>query len=87
MNTDEKKIEEWLDDVRRGVVCLPRFQRDEVWKPPLVEKFLWAILKDRPLGVFLVLKVDTDNPPFETKKLEGGPETRGHLINIFLRGL
>ncbi len=86
MNTEAKNIEDWLNDVRRGVVCLPRFQRDEVWRPPLVEKFLWAILKDRPLGVFLVLKVDTDNPTFETKRLKGGPDTSKKCSEHLLDG-
>ena len=85
MDTKRRTIKEWLDDVRRGVVRLPRFQRDEVWTQDLVEKFLSAILKDRPLGVFLVLEVGTEEPPFETKSLKGGPddndECREHLLD------
>ena len=85
METISRRIEDWLNDVRRGVVRLPRFQRGEVWTYDLVEKFLWAILKKRPLGVFLVLEVDSDNQPFQTRPLEGGPangdKCRQHLLD------
>lgn len=85
MQTSSRTIEDWLNDVRRGVVRLPRFQRGEVWTYDLVEKFLWAILKARPLGVFLVLEVDSNNQPFETRPLEGGPangdKCRQHLLD------
>lgn len=66
-------IQDWLSDIRRGFVRLPRFQRDEVWTPEKVENFLWAILRGRPVGVFLVLE---KNPieRFETSPLPGTPD-------------
>ena len=86
METRSRSIEDWLNDVRRGVIRLPRFQRGEVWTPSHVKNFLWAILKDRPLGVFLVLEVNADDQPFETRPLEGGPDNserlcRQHLLD------
>ena len=86
MDTRAKTIKEWIDDVRRGVVRLPRFQRDEVWTPRLVENFLWAILKDRPLGVFLVLDVATNQQPFKTRPLKGGPDNSGECREHLLDG-
>ena len=86
MDTRAKTIKEWIDDVRRGVVRLPRFQRDEVWTPRLVENFLWAILKDRPLGVFLVLDVATNQQPFKTRPLKGGPDNSGKCREHLLDG-
>ena len=86
METRSRSIENWLNDVRRGAIRLPRFQRGEVWTPSHVKNFLWAILKDRPLGVFLVLEVNADDQPFETRPLEGGPDNserlcRQHLLD------
>ena len=43
MNADHKSIEDWMNDVRRGTVRLPRFQRDETWAPSLVSDFIEAV--------------------------------------------
>ena len=68
MQTENKPIEYWLEDIRRGVVRLPRFQRREAWTYKHVENFLnTVILHDRPIGVLLTLEVDPDNQPFETR--------------------
>ena len=87
METRSRTIEDWLNDVRRGLIRLPRFQRDEVWTQRHVENFLLAILKERPLGVFLALEVDVDvnKQPFKTRPLKGGPDNgercRQHLLD------
>lgn len=85
MEARNKTVAEWMQDVRRGRLRLPRFQRQEVWTPDRVARFLTAILKQRPLGVFLVLDVDPDNPPFETRPVAGikpfGEKCREHLLD------
>ena len=85
METNSKNIQRWMDDVKYGAIRLPRFQREEVWTPELVKKFLWAILAERPLGVFLVLDVDPNNQPFKTRPLAGSPDNgepcRQHLLD------
>ena len=85
MDTNRKQIGRWLDDVQSGSVRLPRFQREEVWTRQNIENFLWAILKERPLGVFLVLEVDSSNQPFETRPLadaqNNGERCREHLLD------
>jgi len=71
--------------VRRGVVRLPRFQRGEVWNANLVSKFIAAVLQKRPLGVFLVLRVDPNKQPFKTRSIAGavnnGEICREHLLD------
>jgi len=85
VQAEHKAIKDWLDDVRRGVVRLPRFQRGEVWNAGLVSKFIAAVLQKRPLGVFLVLRVDPDNQPFKTRSIAGavnnGEICREHLLD------
>ncbi len=85
MEARNKTVEEWMQDVRRGKLRLPRFQRQEVWTPDRVAQFLTAILKQRPLGVFLVLDADPDAPPFETRPVAGirsyGEKCREHLLD------
>lgn len=85
METRSKNIQRWMDDVKLGAIRLPRFQREEVWTPEHVRNFLSAILKSRPLGVFLVLEVDTSQQPFETRPLAGAPDNgepcKQHLLD------
>lgn len=85
MDTRSRRTGDWINEVRRGIVRLPRFQREEVWTPNHIENFLWAILKERPLGVFLVLEVDSSNQPFETRPLadaqNNGERCREHLLD------
>ena len=85
MQPNARSIEEWISDVSRGRVLLPRFQRDEVWTPRHVERFLWAIISKRPLGFFLVLKVNPNNQPFQTKPIANShsqyEECNEHLLD------
>ena len=86
MQTENKPIRDWLEDIRRGVVRLPRFQRGEAWTYMLIESFLnTVILHDWPIGVLLTLEVDSNDPPFETRPLEGtvnnGEKCKTHLLD------
>lgn len=85
MNADHKSIEDWMNDVRRGTVRLPRFQRDETWTPSLVSDFIEAVLLKRPLGVFLVLRVISNDQPFETRSIaeavNNGEMCKEHLLD------
>lgn len=69
-----RQVQDWLNDIQRGLVRLPRFQRDEVWTSEKVENFLWALLRERPIGVFLVLEANPAELLFETRPLPGTPE-------------
>ncbi len=81
----QRSLKDWLIDVRRGVVRLPRFQRDETWGHTLVGDFIEAVLLKRPLGFFLVLAVNPDKQPFETRPIAGavnnGEDCREHLLD------
>ena len=60
-----RKISDWMSDIGRGEIRIPKFQRHGAWKPELVGNFLSAILKDRPIGVLYVLSVKDHSPYFE----------------------
>lgn len=84
MQADNKPIRDWLEDVRRGVVRLPRFQRKESWTHKHVENFLDTVIRhNRPIGVLLVLNVNPDEQPFETRALEG-TENNGEMCRLHL---
>lgn len=69
MEAHNRQLGEWLERTINGNLMLPRFQRKEAWTYQNVERFIWAMLQGRPLGVFLVLHVNPDNPPFATKRI------------------
>jgi len=47
--------------VRNGQIALPRFQRFESY-PSLIENLLGNIIKELPIGSFLVLEVSGEHP-------------------------
>lgn len=69
MEAHNRQLAEWLERTINGTLMLPRFQRKQAWNHQNVERFIWAMLQGRPLGVFLVLHVDPDDPPFATKRI------------------
>ena len=82
-----RKVQEWLDLIKEGKVAIPEFQRGIVWKDSTVADFLLALLKERPVGVFLLLDLDpadSTKTPFKPRPLRGAPEvnitTCGELI-------
>ena len=78
MCLNKKAIKDWLRGIDDDSILLPDLQRKEVWKPELVENFLFAILDEspRPLGVFLVLEVTSSNVNEYVKKSIKGESIR-----------
>ena len=84
MKAENNPIEYWLEDIRRGVVQLPRFQRKETWDHNHVKNFLdTVVIYDRPIGILLTLDVDPKKQPFETRPLEGA-ESKNETCRIHL---
>lgn len=54
------KISELINDIRRGQMILPEFQRGYVWSPTKVREYLSSLYKGYPTGNFLIWK--TPNP-------------------------
>ena len=81
-------VEEWLKHVNNATAQLPEFQRDVVWKPKTVTKFLQAILENRPVGCLLVLKVKpNEDAPFDPRPIEGAnPSTDSSIQYLILDG-
>ena len=78
-------IHKWLHLVRDAVAQLPDFQRDLVWKPDRVVKFLDAILENRPVGCLLVLKVRADGvAPFDPRPIDGAHPSSDRPIEYLI---
>lgn len=86
MDTQARTIEEWLRDTKQGDIALPRFQRHMVWDYKKSIKLLEAILNENPIGVFLLLEIDSIKPPFPARFLETNSHpspdrTKFHLLD------
>lgn len=97
MEAQNRQLDEWLAEAIKGNLMLPRFQRKEAWTYRNVKRFIEAMLRGHPLGVFLVLRVDPDNQPFGTKQIStyqkqsrctehllDGQQRLTALLNVFL---
>ena len=97
MEAQNRQLDEWLAEAIKGNLMLPRFQRKEAWTYRNVKRFIEAMLRGHPLGVFLVLRVDPDNQPFGTKQVSAyqkqsrctehlldGQQRLTALLNVFL---
>ena len=81
---NDYKIGRWLQKAGDGELCLPAFQRKEVWKPTMIRKFIETVILDvlSPLGVFLVLEILATKPIFSPRRIDGkiGKSDQCHLL-------
>jgi len=86
MEAKNRPIRKWMEKIRSGEVRLPEFQRGEVWKHALVSNFLEAVIKEKPLGAFLVLDVDPNKPPFDARSIAGVKNDKDKCTEHLLDG-
>lgn len=55
---DSKKYSDLINDIRRGIIKIPKFQRDFVWSIDKTAKLLDSILKGYPIGTFILWQTD-----------------------------
>lgn len=51
---DSKKYKELIDDIEKGVIKIPKFQREFVWSLDETASLLDSILKAYPIGTFIL---------------------------------
>lgn len=84
---DSKKYSELINDIERGVIKIPKFQREFVWNIDMTAKLLDSILKGYPIGTFILW--ETDERMNNVKNIGGFrlPETpEGTKIQYVLDG-
>lgn len=87
MKADNAAIKDFLSDIRRGLIRLPRFQRKEVWSYQAIEDFLAAIISgSNPTGVLLFLKVAANAAKFKTRPIPGSGEGKEDCTRQLLDG-
>ena len=85
---NNKAIGNWLHDIENETLCLPRFQRHQVWKKQKVCQFLETLILDTktPVGVLLVLSTDPSDPSFPPRTIQGPISELGACNSLLLDG-
>ena len=55
---DSKKYADLISDIEKGIIKIPKFQREFVWGIDKTAKLLDSILKGYPIGTFILWKTD-----------------------------
>ena len=55
---DSKTYDDLISDVKKGIIKVPKFQRDFVWELKATAKLLDSILKGYPIGTFILWETD-----------------------------
>jgi len=76
MKAHDRLLSEWFQELHRGSITLPRFQRFESWDFKRVDGLLNTILDGLPAGAALILNVDT-REQFPSRPLSGHRRGRG----------
>lgn len=55
---DSKKYSDLINEIQKGIIKIPKFQRDFVWSIDKTAKLLDSILKGYPIGTFILWQTD-----------------------------
>lgn len=85
---NSKAIGNWLSEIDGETLCLPRFQREDVWDLKKIKKFLKTLLlgTETPVGVFLVLSCDPSKPTFHPRMIDGSGSKFKTCSSLLLDG-
>ncbi len=84
MEARNRLLKDWFTMVRNGQIALPRFQRFEAWNHRLIESLLTSVIRELPIGSFLILGV-AGEPPFYSRPLIGAPQIQ-RITELLLDG-
>ena len=77
-----------VEDIEKGKIALPDFQRDFVWKSDDVQDLLVSVLADYYIGTMLVIDDVKDEAGFKLRLVPGVPATTtiSSIVKILLDG-
>jgi hypothetical protein len=73
-DSTKKSLYEILNDVHKGKIQLPDFQRKWVWDDNRIKGIIASVAKSFPIGAVMLLETGNENIKFKTKEVEGAPE-------------
>ncbi len=84
---DSKKYSDLISEIKKGIIKIPKFQRDFVWSIDKTAKLLDSILKGYPIGTFILWQTDERiNDIKNIGNLEIPPTPDGTKVQYVLDG-
>lgn len=84
---DSKKYSDLISEIQKGIIKIPKFQRDFVWSIDKTAKLLDSILKGYPIGTFILWQTDERiNAIKNIGNLEIPPTPDGTKVQYVLDG-
>ena len=75
-DSTKRSLSELLNDISKGQIQLPDFQRGWVWDDNRIKGLLASVIKSFPISVVTLLETG-DNVSFKTKPVESAPAPEG----------
>lgn len=69
----DKRLQELLDDIRKGKIQLPDFQRDWIWDDDHIRSLLASVAQAYPIGAIMLLQTGGQSVRFAPRPIEGAP--------------
>lgn len=84
---DSKKYSDLINEIQKGIIKIPKFQREFVWSIDKTAKLLDSILKGYPIGTFILWQTDERiNDIKNVGNLEIPPTPDGTKVQYVLDG-
>ena len=84
MKTNDININRLMDDIHKGNIQLPQFQREWVWDDEKIRRLIASVTSNYPIGAVMFLSCG-NNPPFAWRPIEFAP-TNNSPENLILDG-
>ncbi|MBK6532955.1 MAG: DUF262 domain-containing protein [Deltaproteobacteria bacterium] len=81
----ETPLRDLLEEIQRGVLQLPDFQRSWVWDDERISDLVASVSQAWPVGAVLLLECGGD-VQFKARPVEGAPENPGRERRLILDG-
>ena len=72
--THEPSLPELLDEIHKGSVQLPDFQRGWVWDDDRIRALIASVSLSYPIGAVMLMETGGDGVRFKPRKVEGAPQ-------------
>lgn len=84
--TAEPHLHELLDDIHKGKIQLPDFQRGWVWDDDHIRALIASVSLSYPIGAVMLLETGGDGAKFQPRAFEGAPAVVAALSKLVLDG-
>jgi hypothetical protein len=84
--TDQPLLQELLEEIHKGNVQLPDFQRGWVWDDQHIRALIASVSLSYPIGAVMLLETGGDGAKFQPRPVEGAPAGAAQPGKLILDG-